>query len=165
VSDDAARPGDGGFRDEQLGSAAEEAAKLFGALGDWAKQHGGDVANNLAVGLTAGLAGLASHAQSAAADLGRDLDEHLATGAPECTYCPICRTVHIVREASPDVMAHLTSAAISLMQAASAVIAAAAASGSTSRRGPTVEKIDLDPEHGWSDDWPDESRDGQENQE
>lgn len=165
MSDDAARPDDGGSRDEQLGSAAEEAAKLFGALGDWAKQHSGDVANNLAVGLTAGLAGLASHAQTAAADLGRDLDEHLATGAPECTYCPICRTVHVVREASPDVMAHLTSAAISLMQAASAVIAAAAASGSTARRGPTVEKIDLDPEHGWSDDWPDESRDGQENQE
>ncbi|WGL53816.1 hypothetical protein P5P86_08295 [Nocardioides sp. BP30] len=154
---------------EPLGSAAEEAARLFGALGDWAKQHGGDVANNLAVGLTTGLAGLAGHAQAAASDLGReaarDLGEHLATGAPECTYCPICRTVHVVREASPEVMVHLASAAASLMQAVSAVITAAAESGSTSRRGPSVEKIDLDPEHGWSDDWPDDSSDGQENQE
>jgi hypothetical protein len=169
VTDDAARPGEDASRDsardEQLGSAAEEAAKLFGALGDWAKQHGGDVANNLAVGLTAGLAGLAGHAQAAAADLGRDLEDHLATDAPECTYCPICRTVHIVREASPEVMGHLASAAMSLMQAASAVVAAAASSGASSHRGPTVEKIDLDPEHGWSDDWPDESRDGQENPE
>ena len=166
MTDDGAHPGDHGG--DQLGSAAEEAAKLFGALGDWAKQHGGDVANNLAVGLTAGLAGLAGHAQAAASDLGhdlgRDLDEHLATGAPECTYCPICRTVHVVREASPEVMTHLTAAATSLMQAAAAVLTAAA-SGSTSRRSPSVEKIDLDPEQGWSSDWPEDSRDGQENQE
>jgi hypothetical protein len=169
VSDDASlgdgAVGDGALGDEQLGSAAEEAAKLFGALGDWAKQHSGEVASNLAVGLTAGLAGLASHAQSAAADLNRNLDDHLATGAPECAYCPICRTVHVVREASPEVMTHLAAAAASLMQAASAVLAAAAASAPTSHRARSVEKIDLDPEQGWSDDWPEDSRDGQENQE
>lgn len=177
MTDDDARPGASGSEQpgdarqgdarqgEQLGSAAEEAAKLFGALGDWAKDHSGDVASNLAVGLTAGLAGLASHAQAAASDLGRDLDGHIATGAPECTYCPICRTVHVVREAGPDVMAHMISAATSLMQAASAVLAAASASGQGSRRTPTVEKIDLDPEQGWSDDWPEDSSDGQENQE
>jgi len=147
--------------EEQLGSAAEEAAKLFGALGEWAKQHSGDVANNLAVGLTTGLAGLASHAQAAAADANHSLDEHLATGAPECTYCPICRTVHIVREASPEVVAHLATAAASLMQAASAVLAAAAGSAPASRRATTVEKIDLDMDQGWSEDWPTE---GQENE-
>lgn len=150
---------------EQLGSAAEEAAKLFGALGDWAKQHGSDVAGNLAVGLTTGLAGLASHAQTVASEINHDLGEHLATGAPECAYCPICRTVHVIREASPEVMTHLSMAAASLMQAASAVIAAAAESRPNSRRGTSVEKIDLDTEQGWSDDWPDDSRDGQENQE
>lgn len=169
MTDEGTRSGEpGASAGEQLGSAAEEAAKLFGALGDWAKQHGGDVANNLAVALTAGLGGLASHAQAAASDLGHDLghdlDEHLATGAPECTYCPICRTVHVVREASPEVMTHLAAAASSLMQAAAAVLAAAAASGSTSHRAPSVEKIDLDPEQGWSSDWPEDSGDGQENQ-
>jgi len=163
VTDDDARPGDSGG--EQLGSAAEEAAKLLGVLGEWAKEHSGDVASNLAVGLTAGLAGLAGHAQAAASDLGRDLDGHLATGAPECAYCPICRTVHVVREAGPDVMAHLAQAATSVMQAASAVLAAASASGAGARRSPTVEKIDLDPERGRSDDWPEDSSDGQENQE
>jgi hypothetical protein len=142
---------------EAVGSAAEEAAKLFGALGDWAKLHSGDVANNLAVGLTTGLAGLASHAQAAAAEAGHSLNENLATGAPECTYCPICRTVHIVREASPEVIAHLATAAASLMQAASAVLAAAAGSGQGSRRSATVEKIDLDMDQGWSDDWPTET--------
>lgn len=174
MTDDQAQPGGPGdpgdprgARDphEQIGSAAEEAAKLFGALGDWAKQHSGDVANNLAVGLTTGLAGLASHAQAAAADVNRNLEENLATGAPECTYCPICRTVHVVREASPEVMLHLASAATSLMQAASAVLAAAASSSSTSHRTPSVEKIDLDSEQDWSDDWPTDSTDGQENQE
>lgn len=171
MSDDAAGPAGHGPGDpnDALGSAAEEAAKLFGALGDWAKEHSGDVANNLAVGLTAGLAGLASHAQAAASDLGRDLgrdlDQHLATGAPECTYCPLCRTVHVVREAGPEVMTHMVSAAASLMQAASAVLAAAGASGQTSRRSPSVEKIDLDSEPGWSDDWPTDSGEGQETQE
>ena len=149
-----------------VGSAAEEAAKLFGALGDWAKQHSGDVANNLAVGLTAGLAGLANHAQTAAAEVGQAagqvghaVNENLATGAPECTYCPICRTVHIVREASPEVLAHLATAAASLLQAASAVLAAAGAPSQGSRREPSVEKIDLDMDQGWptdgSADWPD----------
>jgi hypothetical protein len=141
-----------GSEHEPLGSAAEEAAKLFGALGDWAKHHSGDVAGNLAVGLTAGLAGLASHAQAAAADLGKNLDQNLATGAPECTYCPVCRTVHVVRTASPEVKAHLASAASALMQAAAAVLAAAASSGPVSRRAPAVEKIDLDT----FEDWPEE---------
>lgn len=151
-----------GTHGEALGSAAEEAAKLFGALGDWAKQHSGDVAGNLAVALTAGLAGLAGHAHAAAADLNRGLDEHLATGAPECTYCPVCRTVHVIREASPEVRTHLTTAAAALAQAASAVLAAASASGASSRRTPSVEKIDLDPEQGWSDDWPADPNDQQE---
>ena len=33
----------------------------------------------------------------------RDANEHIATGGAECTYCPICRTVHVVRQASPEV--------------------------------------------------------------
>lgn len=148
---------------EPLGSAAEEAAKLFGAVGDWAKQHSGDVASDLAVALTAGLAGLASHAQAAAADLNRTIDDQLATGAPECALCPICRTVHVVREASPEVRTHLITAAGALAQAASAVLAAAAASGPSSHRTASVEKIDLDPEQGWSEqDWPDDLNDHQE---
>jgi hypothetical protein len=154
-----------GSAHESLGSAAEEAARLFGAVSDWAKQHGGEVANNLTVALATGLAGLAGQAQNAASGLGHDLDEHLATGAPECAYCPICRTMHVVREASPEVIAHLSTAATALMQAAAAVAAAASSSGPTSRRGSRVEKIDLDQEQGWPDEWPEGSSNEQENQE
>lgn len=153
-----------GGPEEPVGSAAEEAAKLFGALGDWAKERsardlgadaGSAVAGSLAGSLAAGLASLGAHAARAASELNRDLDAHLATGAPECTYCPICRTVHVVREAGPEVRAHLASAAASLMQAAASVLDAAASSGSSRRRSGQVETIDLaDGADGWPDDGP-----------
>ncbi len=60
-------------QDEPVGSVGDEAAKLLGALADWAGDHA------------------------------RDVDEHLATGDAECLYCPVCRTVHAVRQASPEV--------------------------------------------------------------
>ncbi|GAB7004248.1 hypothetical protein JCM18899A_17210 [Nocardioides sp. AN3] len=105
---------------DRIGSAAEEAAKLFGALSGWAS------------------------------DLGHGLDAHLATGAPECTYCPICRTVHVLREASPEIKSHLASAAASLLQAAAGVLAAAASSTGQERdRSAGVENIDLDGDQDW----------------
>lgn len=113
-------PRDGaGGPDEAVGSVADEAAKLFGALSDWA----------------------------------RDANDHIATGAEECTFCPICRTVHAVRLASPEVRTHLTVAAANLMQAAAGILAAASQEGSrpgsAGRDG--VEHIDLD-----EGDWPEE---------
>jgi len=126
-------------RHDPVGSASEEAAKLFGALGDWAREHG----TELASGLAHGFAGLAGHAAAAASAAEHDLADHLATGAPECTYCPICRTVHVVREASPEVRVHLAGAAASLMQAAAAVLHAASSSR-PSDRDAAVEHIDLD---------------------
>jgi len=81
------------------------------------------------------------------------MEEHLATGAPECTWCPLCRTIHTVRELSPEVRTHLTAAATSLVSAASALLATAVAdqarrAGSRSRAGssasPGVQHIDLD---------------------
>lgn len=123
-------PGDPGEPDE-VGSVGEEAAKLFGALSDWAGDRG--------PGLGDGLAGLASQAAAAAHELG----EHLDTGAPECDWCPVCRTVHLVRGTSPEVREHLAQAATSLMQAAAGVLAAASRAGE--RPEPSgVEHIDLD---------------------
>ena len=113
---------------EDVGSVGEEAAKLFGALGDWARDQG-----------ATGVAGMAGQAAAAA----RDVDQHLATGAEECTYCPVCRTVHLVRQASPEVREHLTTAASSFLQAAAAMLATAGPSreapGSTG-----LERIDLE---------------------
>jgi hypothetical protein len=118
---------------------SEEAVKLFGALSDWARDHGSDVGQ--------GLAGLADQAARAT----RDVNEHLATGAAECTYCPICRTVHAVRQASPEVRAHLVTAASSLLQAAAGALATAVPP--VNGRTGSVEHIDLDP-----DDGPEEAR-------
>lgn len=129
-------PGDGtaGGGPDEVGSVTDEAVKLFGALSEWAKDHGTDLGQ--------GLSGLASHAATSA----RDIDEHIATGSAECTHCPICRTVHAVRKTSPEVRAHLAVAAASLMQAAAGILATAVpdehAAGSA--RGGGIEHIDLD---------------------
>ena len=67
-----------------VGSLGEEATKLLGALSGWAREHVGEV------------------------------NDHLATGSAECTWCPICRAVHSVRELSPEVALHLATAATAL---------------------------------------------------
>ncbi|MGC4112384.1 MAG: hypothetical protein QM747_18585 [Nocardioides sp.] len=108
---------------EPVGSVAEEAAKLLGALSGWAKEHGDGFAS-----------------------LSDELHEHLATDAPECTWCPVCRVISVVRQTSPEVRSHLTSAATSLALALSGMLA----TQPPSETG--VERIDLD------DDWPEEPR-------
>jgi hypothetical protein len=144
VTDPQDGPGQSGERpEEQVGSVADEAVKLFGALADWARDHGSDVGG--------GLAGLADHAAQTA----KDVNEHLATGAAECTYCPLCRTVHAVRQASPEVRAHLATAASSLLQAAAGALATAVPNDPGGRSG-AVERIDLDSDTGA--DWPGEDR-------
>lgn len=100
--DDAAEP--------EVGSLAEEAAKLFGAISGWAREHGADVGH--------GLSDVAGQASAAA----HEVTEHLSTGASECTVCPLCRTVHAVRGLSPEVRAHLGAALTSLGQAAGAFL-------------------------------------------
>jgi hypothetical protein len=124
----------------EVGSLAEEATKLFGALSGWASEHGGDAGQ--------AAAGFASHA----ADAAKGIDDHIATGAAECRWCPVCRTIHAVRELSPEVKDHLATAAASLMQAAAGVLATAVPEQGTPRRSDGVEKIDLD------DEWPEEDR-------
>jgi hypothetical protein len=118
----------------EVGSLAEEAAKLFGALSGWAKDHAGEASN--------GLSGLAAQAAASA----HDVNEHLATGSAECTVCPICRTVHTVRQLSPEVKTHLAAAFGSLAQAAAAVLATPPPAGDRDE----VEHIDL------TDDWPED---------
>ncbi len=100
-------------QDEPVGRVGDEAAKLLGALADWAGDHA------------------------------REVNDHIATGDAECLYCPICRTVHAVREASPEVKAQLAQAASTFLQAAAGLLAAAGAAeppSSSSR----VQHIDLD---------------------
>ena len=140
-------PGDGTGPEgaDEVGSVADEAAKLFGALSEWARDHGSDVGQ--------GLSGLASQAATSA----RDVNEHIATGSAECAYCPICRSVHLIRQTSPEVRSHLAVAAASLMQAAAGILATAVAdeNRAAGARGDGVEHIDLDDLD--DDAWPEET--------
>lgn len=131
--------------DDEVGSVGEEAAKLFGALSEWARESSGPAAGAAGAGLAGGLAGglgesLSGLADHAAATVS-ELNEHLATGSAECTYCPICRTVHAVRQTSPEVKAHLAGAASSLLQAMAGLLATPHGGQDA---GAGVEHIDLD---------------------
>lgn len=112
-------------RDNPVGSVGEEAAKLFDALQDWAKEGG--------LGAPSGLG-----------DQFRSVNEHIATGGEDCTYCPVCQVIHRVRQASPEVRTHLAVAASSLLQAAAMVLEARAPRPPSGQ--PHVTKIDLDDE-------------------
>jgi hypothetical protein len=81
-------------RDATVGSAAEEAARLFEAFQDWARR-------------TSGAAGA-----------------HVATGGPECQLCPVCQLIGLLRETRPEVALHLADAAGSLLAAVRAAIVA-----------------------------------------
>lgn len=130
----------GGSHD--VGSLGDEAAKLLGALSGWAREHAGEAGD--------GLSGFAAQAAATA----HDVNEHLATGAAECTVCPVCRTVHAVRQLSPEVTAHLGAAVASLAQAAAAIMATPVPREDHEGKQPGdrggVEHIDLD------DEWPED---------
>jgi hypothetical protein len=98
-------------QDEPVGNVGDEAAKLLGALAGWAGDHL------------------------------KDVNEHIATGDAECLYCPVCRTVHAVREAGPEVRTQLAQAASTFLQAAAGLLATA---GSGGPRESGVQHIDLD---------------------
>jgi hypothetical protein len=114
---------------EPVGSLGEEAVKLIGALQDWAKESGGDAA------------------ATSAASAFKSINEHIATGDQACKYCPVCQVISAVRDVSPEVKQHLSSAASSLLHAA-----AAAMSTDVPRRREEspVEKIDLS-DDSWDD--------------
>jgi len=44
--------------------------------------------------------------------------EHIATGAPECRYCPVCRAIAASRSSGSEVLGHVVSAGESLYAAA-----------------------------------------------
>ena len=122
---------------EEVGSVGEEAAKLFSVLSGWARDAGASSSE------------AAADAGQGLADAVRGIDQHIATGGEDCRYCPLCRVIHAARDTSPEVKAHLVSAAGSLMHAAAGVLATQVP---RSDRPVGVDKIDLDDT---SDDEPD----------
>ncbi|QIK76876.1 hypothetical protein [Nocardioides piscis] len=117
-------------REPDVGTLADEATKLLGALSGWARQHG--------EGFEDGLSGVGEHVSTAA----HNLNEHLATGSAECTVCPLCRAVHTVRHLSPEVKEHLAVAATSLIHAAAGMLETRPARSGRERG--EVEHIDLE---------------------
>ena len=124
---------------DEVGSVGEEAVKLLAALQDWAGKSGGEYA-----GAAAGAAA------SAASALGA-VNEHIATGAEECRYCPVCRLIASARGTSPEVRQHLAAAASSLMQAVAGVMATHTGPDTKAENETGVAKIDLT-----DDDWEDD---------
>lgn len=120
---------------EPVGSVGEEAAKLFGALSAWAQEQSREQAGEAGRGQQA-----AATAREALAQGLHEVGEHLGSAGPDCRWCPVCQVIHVVRQTSPEVRAHLASAAGSLMQAAAGLMAT---TPPPSGRGP-VEHIDLD---------------------
>lgn len=119
---------DPGRSQEPVGSVSEEAAKLFAALADVAKDKGagfGDAAATAASGVSGAL---------------HDVGEHVATGGEDCKYCPVCQLISLVRSTNPEVKGHLAVAASSLVQAAAGLLATQVP---PEKPADGVEKIDL----------------------
>jgi hypothetical protein len=87
-----------------LGSAAQEAARLFAAVEDWARTRG----------------------QAGAA-------EHTGPSTETCGVCPVCSGIALLRDVRPETVEHLLDAAASVVAAVrSAVVPPAAPDGSRS---------------------------------
>jgi hypothetical protein len=74
---------------EPVGNAAAEAARLIEAISEWLSVRS------------------ASAAGGSWAAWG---SEHIATGAPECQICPLCRLIAAARTVGPEMATHLDEA-------------------------------------------------------
>lgn len=107
---------------DPVGGAAEEAARLVDALGQWlaarSARAGGPV------------------------DLG-GLNGHLATGSAECRICPLCRLISLARNSSPELAGHLDQAMESLLALARVALDGFERHRSGDRPPPGFETIDI----------------------
>lgn len=92
---------------EQPAFVLEEAVRLFATLRQRMRGPGGD-----------------DYRDDVWSQATREDHPHLATGAPECRYCPICRTVAAARDSGTDVTGHVMNAGQSLFAAMREVVAA-----------------------------------------
>ena len=100
------------------GSAGEEAARLLAAAEQWARDRAGRLLD----------------------------DDHLATGSPACTTCPLCTAVSALRGVRPETVEHLLDAAASLVAALRSATSGTASPGPRTGTGAGsggVQRIDV----------------------
>ena len=97
------------------GSVAEEAARLFEALQDWVRRTTDDPS------------------------------PRIATGSAECTVCPVCQGLALLRSARPETFAHLAEAMSALVAAGRDLFETHAGHADAHRRSgrPDVERIEV----------------------
>ena len=89
---------------EGTGTFAEESARLLAAFQEWAAK-GRTAAKDLAEG----------HGEPSPSGVGH---------SPECAICPICQGIRLLRGARPEVVEHLSDAAMSFVAALAALLPA-----------------------------------------
>ena len=99
-----------------VGSAAEEAAKLFAAMEDWTRRKAGHLLD----------------------------DDHVATGSAECQVCPVCQGIGALRHVRPETVEHLLDATASFVAALkAALVHPPHPDGEAARRPSPVQHIDI----------------------
>ena len=98
-----------------LGTAAEEAARLFAVVEEWARTRTAPLLDQ----------------------------EHLATGAPECSVCPVCQAIAAARSVRPEAVEHLLDAAASVVAALKTAVTTPPEPGTRAPDRSGVQHIDI----------------------
>jgi hypothetical protein len=98
-----------------VGSAAEEAVKLFAAVEDWARRKAGHVLD----------------------------EQHIATGSAECQVCPVCQGIGVLRHVRPEAIEHMLDAAASFVAALKTAVTTPPNPEDATRQTPRVQHISV----------------------
>ena len=99
-----------------VGSAAEEAARLFATAEQWLRERTGGPVDT---------AGQGPH----------------GAGGAECAVCPLCQGIAAVRSVRPETVEHLLDATASFVAALRSTVAAGPDGSSAAARRPDVQRI------------------------
>lgn len=98
----------------EVGSAAEEAVRLFAAAEEWARKKAGHLVD----------------------------DAHVATGSSECQMCPVCQGIGVLRHVRPEAVEHMLDAAASFVAALKTAVSTPP-SNASARPANRVQHIDV----------------------
>lgn len=98
----------------EVGSLAEEATALLGALSGWVRENAGDAA--------AGAGGFAAAAMNSDRSSQEQEDRGDQSTDCACRVCPVCRVIRVARQVSPEVRQNLLDAGGSLVAAVAGLL-------------------------------------------